>query len=367
MIMSNIVVASSFIIINRKALLSTTLRTRSNLAPGTTRRMATDASLADAAAALSEHYRGAASRTSAAEERSQAARASGEKSLMGGLAAPLLEQMGLSSSGPPQQQQQQQAIRLLDSACGPGVFTREVQAALGATEQGRRTLARSRFVCADSAPGLVEAARRRIEEEGWVNAEAMVADAMDTGLPADEFTHVAITLGLHLIPDPDAVLEDVKRVLQPGGMFGATTFPASNAGRFWYADMRAALASLPFAAPPLPDPMPMQVHTRGRWYDAAWAAAHLAASGFRDVRVRVVPGRHRVEGAEAWLRAFGGMLPWVMATWWPAALRRAHGEDEVRGLVRRFLEDKYGGGGWDVEWEVMSMTAVVDKAASTEA
>ncbi|UNI16769.1 hypothetical protein JDV02_003176 [Purpureocillium takamizusanense] len=336
--------------------------------------------LEEAAARLSKHYHSAGARTSAAEERERARTSSG--SMMGGLAAPLLEQMGLLSSsssaaaaaavhdvtGSPSQPQKQPSIRLLDSACGPGVFTREVQGALGRTAEGREVLARSRFVCADSSPGMVEAARRRMEEEEWVNAEARVADAMDTGLPDDAFTHVAITLGLHLIPQPDAVLADVKRVLRHGGMFGATTFPASNADKFWFADLREAFASMPFEAP-LPARMPMQVHGSGRWYDAGWVEEHLTTTTqqqqgtFRDVRVRVVPGRYRVESPTAWLRTFGGMLSWVTGAWWPEELRAEHGEEEVRGLVRRFLEEKYGDveEGWDVEWEVICMTAVVDK------
>ncbi len=136
--------------------------------------MATSVSIEAAAERLSKHYHSAGSRTSAAEER-QRARTSG--SMMGGLAAPLLEQMGLSSAAA-DEVHARQPIRLLDSACGPGVFTREVQEALRRTAEGREVLARSRFVCADSSQGLVDIARRRIEEEGWVNAEARVADAM---------------------------------------------------------------------------------------------------------------------------------------------------------------------------------------------
>jgi len=139
----------------------------------TTRTMATSVSIEAAAERLSKHYHSAGSRTSAAEER-QRARTSG--SMMGGLAAPLLEQMGLSLTV--DDVHATQPIRLLDSACGPGVFTREVQEVLRRTSQGRDVLARSRFVCADSSQGLVDIARKRIEEEGWVNVEARVADAM---------------------------------------------------------------------------------------------------------------------------------------------------------------------------------------------
>ncbi|POR37453.1 Uncharacterized protein TPAR_02352 [Tolypocladium paradoxum] len=301
-------------------------------------------SLASAAARLSEHFHSLGKATTADEQDLILA----SRRMMRLLAAPLLAQMGLTRDT-------KAPVALLDSACGTGVFTQEAQGVLA-----REVLEESSFVCADSAVGLVELVRKRAAAEGWVNVEARVADAMDTGLPADSFSHVAMTLGLHLIPSPDAVLADVRRMLKPGGVFGATTFPTSNAQLFWFPDMRSAFESLPFEAP-LPAEMPMQLHDSGRWFDAAWIAGHLAAQGFRDVAVAVTPGRYRVEGADEFMRCFGGMLPWLMGAWWSEETRRAHPLDEVRGLVRRHLEERHGGQGWEVTWEVISVTGVVDK------
>ena len=150
-------------------------------------------------------------------------------------------------------------------------------------------------------------------------------------------------------------------MLKPGGVFGATTFPASNAHLFWFPDMRSAFASLPFDAP-LPAEMPMQMHDSGRWFDAAWIEAHLRAQGFRDVAVATRPGRYRVESADEFVRCFGLMLPWLLSAWWSEEARRAHPVEEVRALVKKHLEEKHGGEGWEVTWEVIYMTGVVDKA-----
>lgn len=92
------------------------------------------------------------------------------KTLMPHLARPLLQQMGLLSSP-------SLPITLLDSACGTGVVTQEVQGLLG-----REALAGSRFVAADQSEMLVDIVRGRVEREGWVNMEVKVLDAMVGGL-----------------------------------------------------------------------------------------------------------------------------------------------------------------------------------------
>ncbi|KAL6866865.1 S-adenosyl-L-methionine-dependent methyltransferase [Trichoderma novae-zelandiae] len=245
-------------------------------------------------------------------------------------------------------------VVLLDSACGSGVLTQEVQAALS-----DEVLGRSSFTCADHAAGMVGLVKKRIVDEEWVNAEAKVLDAMDTGLPDSSFSHVGVALALHLTPDPDAVVKG--RILRPGGTFGASTFPESNAAMFWIPDMRSALQSLPFDAP-LPDPMPMQMHRAGRWDDAAWVERHLARDlGLAEVSVRESAGAYGFESAEDFMATFRMMVPWMMKTFWSDEVREAHSEDEVRGLMRRHLEDKYGGGGWSISWRVITMTATVRK------
>lgn len=148
-------------------------------------------------------------------------------------------------------------------------------------------------------------------------------------------------------------------MLRPGGVFGATTFARRNGQMFWYPDMRSAFASLPFPTRPLPETMPMQLHASGRWDDAAWAERQLRdRHGLSGVTVRTVGGRWRVGGAGEFVAAFGAMLPWLMDTWWDERTRMRHPLAEVRELVRRHLEEKHGGDGWDVEWEMLSMTGV---------
>jgi ubiquinone/menaquinone biosynthesis C-methylase UbiE len=87
------------------------------------------------------------------------------KKVMSRLAAPLLHQMGIDSRSAP--------LHLLDSACGTGVVTQEVQRLLP-----RDVLERSTVLSADGSEALVDLVKRRIEDEAWVNVQARVLDAM---------------------------------------------------------------------------------------------------------------------------------------------------------------------------------------------
>ncbi|EXV06606.1 ubiE/COQ5 methyltransferase family protein [Metarhizium robertsii] len=279
---------------------------------------------------------------------SQASMILASKKLMKHAAAPLLKQMGMSRA-------RTAPVQFLDSACGTGVVTQEVQGMLA-----RDVLDKSTFICADSSRVLVDVVAGRIQDEAWVNTQAEVLDARDTGLEESSLSHVAVALGLHLIPEPDKVLKDCWRILKDGGVFGATTFPRGNGSKFWIPDMRAAFASLPFDAP-FPEELPMQTHDSGRWYDCEWIRRHLEEEGFGDVQVTVTSGRYHVENAAEFVQFFGMMIPFIMNTWWSEELRREHPVDVVRKGVEEFVESKYEGKGWDVEWEIISMTGLVRK------
>lgn len=151
------------------------------------------------------------------------------------------------------------------------------------------------------------------------------------------------------------------RVLKPGGVFGATTFPEHQEGhRFWFDDMRSAFAAMPFEAP-FPEKMPMQMHSSGHWTDPAWIEGHLASLGLTGIEVTVRPGTYRVQGADDFVDFFGMMLGAFLGMFWTEAQRAAHSEEELRGLIRDHLVEKHGGGGWDIAWEVIYMTGRVDK------
>ncbi|CAM1503114.1 Fc.00g078900.m01.CDS01 [Cosmosporella sp. VM-42] len=262
------------------------------------------------------------------------------------LVSPLLSQMDIN-------EQTSTPLKLFDNACGSGLFTQEVQGVLP-----REVLEKSKFLCADNSEGMVSLVKRRVAAEGWVNVETKTLDAMDTGLAENSFSHVGLGLALHLIPNPDAVLGDCKRILKPKGIFGATTFHSDNS--FWIPDVRSAFASFPFEAP-IPPKIRMQMHDSGDWTDPAWIEKHLKEEGFAEVKVTLNPGTYRMESAEEFVRTFGMMLTWLINTWWSEETREKHPVEEVKELMRKHLEEKYEGEGWEINWLLICMTASVEK------
>ncbi|RBA16132.1 hypothetical protein FPRO05_11982 [Fusarium proliferatum] len=267
------------------------------------------------------------------------------KTMMPHLIKPLPTQMGIS-------EKTSMPVKFLDNACGSGVLTHAVQQALP-----KDILEKSTFLCADASDGMVSVAKKRLDTEGWVNTEIKKLDATNTGLPENSFTHVGLGLALHVIPDPNAVLADAKRILKSGGIFGATTFHKDNT--FWLPDIRTAFASFPFEAK-LPEVMKMQMHDQGDWTNPAWIEEHLKKEGFQDVKVTAHDDSYTIESAEDYILQFGMMLGWLMKTWWSEEVQREHSLEEVKELLRRHLVEKHEGKGWDIEFKVICMTGRVE-------
>lgn len=129
---------------------------------------------------------------------------------------------------------------------------------------------------------------------------------------------------------------------------------------FWQPELRSAYKSMPFEAP-FPDEMPMQMHKNGHWTDESWVEAHLKEQGFKDVKVNLVSGVCRIESADEFVKVLAPMIQMSMNIWWSEEQRNAHGVDEVTALVKKHLEEKHGGKGWDMNWLIVCMTGRVDK------
>jgi UDP-N-acetylmuramyl pentapeptide synthase len=103
------------------------------------------------------------------------------------------------------------------------------------------------------------------------------------------------------------------------------------------------------------------MHQSGHWDDAAWVEGHLKELGLTNVSAKESLGTYRFENAAEFIISFGMMLPWAMNTFWSKEVREAHPVEEVKELLKRHLDDKYNGGGWSIEWLVITMTGTVDK------
>lgn len=84
-----------------------------------------------------------------------------------------------------------------------------------------------RAVLVDLCPSLQEVARRRIDERGWKNVQAVPGDA--SAWTADEAADVVtFSYSLTMIPDWFKAIDQAWENLKPGGMIGVVDFYVSR-------------------------------------------------------------------------------------------------------------------------------------------
>lgn len=119
---------------------------------------------------------------------------------------------------------------VLDLACGTGLNFTHLRTWVG--EQGR-------VVGVDLSPGMLAVARQLIVTHGWHNVKVREADAAQLPFPDESFHKAICSFALNIIPDYRQAIQEVWRVLVPGG-------------RFVTLEMRSGLHAFPRWLQPLP-------------------------------------------------------------------------------------------------------------------
>ena len=102
---------------------------------------------------------------------------------------------------------------VLEVGCGPGFFTAPAASVVGTNGS----------VCAlDISPSAVNRVRQKLADAGVTNAEAVLGDAAETGLPGSRFDLVFL-FGFHPTAgvksgEIDRILREAHRVLKPEGI-----------------------------------------------------------------------------------------------------------------------------------------------------
>lgn len=98
--------------------------------------------------------------------------------------------------------------RVLDVACGTGLVS--VPAAQAVGPEGR-------LVGTDLSGDMITAARKRARHRGLQNIEFHRQDAESLEFEDESFDKALCSLGLMYVPDPEAAVAEMHRVLAPGG------------------------------------------------------------------------------------------------------------------------------------------------------
>ena len=171
-------------------------------------------------------------------------------------------------------------MRVLDVGCGPGSIT------LGLAE----VVAPAEVVGVDLQPAQVEQARALAAERGVTNARFEVASVYELPFPNGSFDAVLAHGVLMGLREPVRALQELRRVLRPGGVVGVRD---ADMGCRHLHPRDAALGAVVGASPPGP---PAQ-RRRASW--AATTASRLLEAGFARAEAQRVGDERRIAGRNA--------------------------------------------------------------------
>jgi ubiquinone/menaquinone biosynthesis C-methylase UbiE len=178
--------------------------------------------------------------------------------------------------------------RVLDIACGTGIVARLAQQLVG----------EGNVVAVDISPPMLSVARRIAPNIDWREGSA---EALPIG-EREQFDLVFCHQGLQFFPDRPAAVQEMRRVLAPGGRLVIGVWRSIEENPFYHDAYQAAQRQL--------GSFTDQRHAFG---DPAALEKLLAGAGFRDIRVEPMTLPIQFQDGPAFVRmnsmALVGMSP----------------------------------------------------------
>jgi SAM-dependent methyltransferase len=203
-------------------------------------------------------------------------------------------------------------------------------------------------VATDVAPAMVDRIEKRLA--GVLNASAAVVDAAAIPDHLGAFDAVVCRMGLMFVPEPAVALQEVRRVLRPGGRLAAAVWGDMSRNPWMVAVGFSAMMNGLVSGPP-----PNQPGGPFSLGDADLLEKLARAAGFEDVRVEAVDYvRHYSSPSEQF------DMVRVLAPPIAAALETATPEqvDAVRRGAEEYLEQyRTEDGGLDLPACALVLTA----------
>ncbi|MBA5690430.1 class I SAM-dependent methyltransferase [Rugamonas apoptosis] len=226
---------------------------------------------------------------------------------------------------------------VLEIACGTGVVTRQLAAALPAATAITATDLNQPMLDHAVALGVSRPVTWR------------QADAQQLPFPDAAFDLVVCQFGAMFFPDKRQAYAQARRVLRPGGVFIFSVWDRIGENDFANVINQALIKAFPA------DPPPFMARTPYGYFDAARIAQELLAAGFAKTPVfETVAARSRAPSARTAATAFCQGTPW-------------HGEIEARrkptvaeatGMAEAALAERFGGG--EVEGRIQALVVTIE-------
>jgi ubiquinone/menaquinone biosynthesis C-methylase UbiE len=109
----------------------------------------------------------------------------------------------------------QSGDRVLDVCCGTGASA--IPAAVGVGPTGA-------VLGVDLAESLLELARRKAQAQGLAQVEFRCGDFTKLNLPSEQFDAIVCVFGIFFVPEMEAAVAELWRMLRPGGKLAITSW-----------------------------------------------------------------------------------------------------------------------------------------------
>jgi ubiquinone/menaquinone biosynthesis C-methylase UbiE len=180
--------------------------------------------------------------------------------------------------------------RVLDVACGTGVLAREM---------ARRAAPGGEVAGLDRNPGMLAVARRQAPEIAWREG---LAEALPYG--AGAFDAVVSQFGLMFFEDPTQAIQEMLRVLKPGGRLAVAVWDRLETSP-GYAAMAALLQRL------FGERTAATLRAQFALGQVAELRALFAEAGMPEVQIATEAGSARFPSIEAWVHT--DVKGWTLA------------------------------------------------------